>query len=318
MTIYGIGASEHFTHTWIEGVGSTYNPLFPVGYMDIVGGSSKVDTCLCNDGVFYESKDHEQALQKYFPEGTKWTEIRLDTTKYDSWYTKSGDDWVANFETVEYSVKGEYTDKNLNNWTFKKVYTSGENWTDSLTLLLSEGEYGVDVTAADFYDNVLTLFPTTLYQLQLEVGMMLEFRDIERANCTCIIPPGTFDFGEVEEIKEGDFGGKISLKYADVNGIRIVQGIGVVNWNDGECLFGPLKIYDALPKTEVRHYRSMLVRFERNGEVLYDQWPVTDGIKSINNPSPVSNDNAYDISGRKVPGKPQHGLYIKDGKKVIQ
>ena len=256
--------------------------------------------------------------QEYFPEGAKWTEIRLDTTKYDSWYTKSGDDWVPNFETVEYSVKGEYTDKNLNNWTFKKVYTSGENWTDSLTLLLSEGEYGVDVTAADFYDNVLTLFPTTLYQLQLEVGMMLEFRDIERANCTCIIPPGTFDFGEVEEIKDGDFGGKTSLKYADVNGIRIVQGIGVVNWNDGECLFGPLKIYDALPKTEVRHYRSMLVRFERNGEVLYDQWPVTDGIKSINNPSHVANDNAYDISGRKVSGKPHHGLFIKDGKKVIQ
>ena len=24
--------------------------------------------------------------QQYFPEGTKWTEIRLDTTKYDNWF----------------------------------------------------------------------------------------------------------------------------------------------------------------------------------------------------------------------------------------
>ena len=28
--------------------------------------------------------------QEYFPEGTKWTEIRLDTLKYDSWYSKFG------------------------------------------------------------------------------------------------------------------------------------------------------------------------------------------------------------------------------------
>ncbi|HAE24530.1 MAG TPA: hypothetical protein DCG33_04255 [Prevotellaceae bacterium] len=55
----------------------------------------------------------------------------------------------------------------------------------------------------------------------------------------------------------------------------MIQGIGVVTWNDGECIFGPLKPYDALPlpHEESRHYRSMLVHFERNGEVLYDVWP---------------------------------------------
>ena len=37
----------------------------------------------------------------YFPQGTKWTEIRLDTLKYDSWYSKVGDEWVPNYETIE-------------------------------------------------------------------------------------------------------------------------------------------------------------------------------------------------------------------------
>ena len=49
--------------------------------------------------------------QEYYPEGTKWTEIRLDTLKYDSWYSKEGDEWLPNFETIEYYVKGEYIDK---------------------------------------------------------------------------------------------------------------------------------------------------------------------------------------------------------------
>ena len=71
--------------------------------------------------------------QDYFPEGTKWTEIRLDTMKYDSWYSKVGDEWVPNFETLEYYVKGEYTDNYGN--IFRSVYTNGPEWTDSLDLL---------------------------------------------------------------------------------------------------------------------------------------------------------------------------------------
>ena len=49
--------------------------------------------------------------QEYYPEGTKWTEIRLDTQKYDSWYSKVGNEWVANYETIEYYVHGEYVNK---------------------------------------------------------------------------------------------------------------------------------------------------------------------------------------------------------------
>ncbi|MBO4549426.1 MAG: hypothetical protein J5733_01735, partial [Bacteroidaceae bacterium] len=52
--------------------------------------------------------------------------------------------------------------------------------------------------------------------------------------------------------------------------------IGVTEWNDGECLFGPVNLYrysSSQGTPPERHYRSMLVHFERDGEVLYDVWP---------------------------------------------
>lgn len=217
---------------------------------------------------------------EYFPEGTKWTEIRLDTLKYDNWYSKVGDKWVPNFETIEYNVKGTYS---IPHWSspFKCVYTNNQEWTDSLTLLIYEGkEYdmGVMVTVPNMIEEKYTPWPGTQYCYSWEVGSMIEFKSIEKANCTCIFPPNEFDFGRVEEIKEGDFGGVRPLKYTDVNGVRIVEGIGVTTWNDGECLFGPIDPYLAkglfmYSNFEPRHYRSMLVHFERNGEVLYNVWP---------------------------------------------
>ena len=77
--------------------------------------------------------------QEYYPDGTKWTEIRLDTLKYDSWYSKIDGEWVPNFETIEYYVKGEYTDDYGD--TYKCVYTNGPEWSDSLTLLIREFMY---------------------------------------------------------------------------------------------------------------------------------------------------------------------------------
>ena len=226
--------------------------------------------------------DGEQMVlsKEYYPEGTKWTEIRLDTLKYDSWYTRVGDEWIPNYETIEYYVKGEYENKN---WSvpFKCVYTNSPEWTDSLTLLLYEGTvYGYDMgvlaTVPNPYDDNLTPLPGEAYIFDWNVGMTISFVDILSNNTTAFYPPGTFDFGKIEEIKEGNFGGVRPLKYTDVNGVRIIQGIGVTTWNDGECLFGPVKPYYASPTIEhnERHYRSMLVHFERNGEVLYNVWPV--------------------------------------------
>ena len=102
--------------------------------------------------------------QEYYPEGTKWTEIRLDTLKYDSWYSKVGDEWVPNFETIEYYVKGEYTTEYGEK--YKCIYTNGPEWTDSLTLGIQEGGNNVIVTAFVYdYDGVYVAgFKTGRYQ----------------------------------------------------------------------------------------------------------------------------------------------------------
>ena len=283
------------------------------------------------------------STQEYYPEGTKWTEIRLDTLKYDSWYSKVGDEWVPNFETIEYYVQGEYTDWD---WTYKRVYTNGPEWTDSLTLLILEGdEYGyncvlVSVLIPNYYGDGKSYvpFPGEAYQFDWSVGKGLYFEDIESANLTSIFS-FHFYYGIINEIKEGYFGGLRPLKYVDLdgkapdsddeaiinletNGGRMIQGIGITEWNDGECLFGPVRPYNVYPE---RHYRSMLVHFERNGEVLYDVWPeksITDGVYSTCKETTPIDNTLFDLQGRRLSSgqalPSRHGVFIRDGKKILR
>ena len=238
----------------------------------------------------------EEDVHKYYPEGTKWTEIRLDTSKYNSWYSRLGDEWVPNFETIEYYVQGEFVDKYGD--TYKCVYTNGPEWKDSLTLLVHEsnGDIEVTVLAHEYDGSPKAVSPCEVYQFDWSVGQGLYFRDICESNTTSEYPYN-FYYGIIDEIKEGDFGGVRPLKYVDLDGKapyniqepgntdtgggRIIQGIGITEWNNGECLFGPPNPYQALrffdyyygDKYPERHYRSMLVHFERDDEVLYDVWP---------------------------------------------
>ena len=272
------------------------------------------------DGLFrFEDEQFErieytsntQPTEEYFPEGTKWTEIRLDTLKYDNWYSKVGDEWVPNFETIEYYVKGEYVQGESDNiQTFKKVYSNGPEWTDSLTLMVMEGEqaeniYGhngtfVSVPVRDYDGNTYVPWPGEAYQFDWSIGKGIYYTDITMSNTTGIVQYHHY-YGIIDEIKEGYFGGVRPLKYVDLdgkapecgiydnpqlidtNGGRIIEGIGITEWNDGECLLGPPNPYGALRMFDYdgnlypeRHYRSMLVHFERNGEVLYDVWPKPD------------------------------------------
>lgn len=287
--------------------------------------------------------------QEYYPEGTKWTEIRLDTLKYDSWYSKVGDEWVPNFETIEYYVKGEYIDKVSGDGKdkYRCVYTNGPVWTDSLTLLLQEegdaervGHNSVMVSVLD-HDYSMVAFPATAYQFDWSVGKGLYYEDILMSNTTGYPWHSYIYYGIIDEIKEGYFGGVEPLKYVDLDGKapvgqgnydskggRIIQGIGITEWNDGECLFGPPRPYSALSmfdsyqgdKYPQRHYRSMLVHFERNGEVLYDVWPDkggTDGIKSISNVKSPIVTTVYDLYGRKSQQPMQKGVFIQNGRKYI-
>ncbi len=228
------------------------------------------------------------AQGEYYPEGTKWTEIRLDTLKYDNWYSKVNGEWVPNFETIEYRVEGEYT--NQINGVYNCVYTNGPEWADSLTLLIREVMNTVEVTIPDYDNQGFVMGPATTYQFDWNIGQSLSFQTIAGADATCFPPCGWYNYGLIEEVKEGNFGGVRPLKYVDLNGKapvdpeepwymdtnggRIIQGIGVTEWNDGECLFGPPNPYLVMTGSSgERHYRSMLVHFERDGEVLYDVWP---------------------------------------------
>ncbi len=256
------------------------------------------------DGQFerIEYTSNTQPTEEDFPEGTKWTEIRLDTLKYDSWYSKVGGEWVPNFETIEYYVKGEHTDRD---WIYKKVYTNGPEWTDSLTLMIREAEYNghnsVMVSVLIHDPGGEPYAPSgEAYQFDWSIGKGIYYTDITMSNTTGIVQYHHY-YGIIDTIKEGNFGGIRPLKYVDLdgkapecgiydnpqlidtNGGRIIEGIGITEWNDGECLLGPPNPYGALRMFDYdgnlypeRHYRSMLVHFERNGEVLYDVWPKPD------------------------------------------
>ena len=268
--------------------------------------------------------------QGYFPEGTKWTEIRLDTLKYDSWYSKVGDEWVPNFETIEYCVQGEHPDRD---WVYKKVYSNGPEWKDSLTLMISETEYDghrcvlVSVPVRGYNEELYVPWPGEAYQFDWNVGVGIYYEDITMSNITSIGHYRIY-FGIIEEIKEGYFGSVGPWKYVELNGRRIIQGIGITEWDDGECLFGPSRPYFALSMLGYdcgelypeRHYRSMLVHFERNKEVLYNVWPdksVTDGMNVVNRKDMPASIILYDLQGRQLQGKPtKKGVYIYKGKKV--
>lgn len=281
--------------------------------------------------------------QEYFPEGTKWTEIRLDTLKYDSWYSKVDDKWVPNFEIIEYSVKGDYIDKHDNEEEkYKCVYTNGPEWEDSLTLVMREVDHRILVSV--LADSRL-LWPGEAYQFDWSVGKRLYFEDILSSNHTGM-HRYRCHYGLINEIKEGNFGGVRLLKYVDLdgkapedepnsnvknvdtNGGRIIQGIGITEWDDGECLFGPVAPYSALAMFKnsqwqlypERHYRSMLVHFERNGEVLYDVWPqkgATVDVDGISKPKVPASNAFYDLQGHRLSGSMLKGIYIHDGKKRV-
>ena len=306
---------------WIEGIGSELGPL-NTWLFEANGNSRYFVNCEVNGQEIFNLSDFYSKLkepdydstQKYYPKGTKWTEIRLDTLKHDSWYSKAGDEWVPNFETVEYYVRHDGYDwwYSIDNYmSIDNVYTSGPEWSDSLAFTISE-----EHTESDTYINASIEIRKDndwseyvgygqAYQFNWSIGKELYYQDMTvdellypdmvseehhsqkkiRYSESDYPSGGRHPYGTIEEIKEGVFGGVKPLKYVDLNGVRIVQGIGVTEWNDGECLFGPLKLYansyyfHGTPPE--RHYRSMLVHFERDGEVLYDVWPEKEAATAV-------------------------------------
>ena len=259
--------------------------------------------------------------QEYYPVGTKWTEIRVDTVKYDSWYSRVGEEWIPNFDTVEYYVSGEYLVDNYEYpMRYKIVHTQGSDWSDPIPLLVLEDQFGIQVSIKK---NEEVLFPPGTAYSSFEnwkVGNVITYLDIIHAGITSWHDYWV-SYGTIQEIKTAYFGGSEPLTYAELdNGRRIIQGIGITEWPDGECLFGSVWLYELMGIDHSRKYRSMLVHFERNGETLYDVWPQP-GQSWLDVKTPVitskkEDSNAiYDLQGRRLNAVPQKGLYIRNGKK---
>jgi hypothetical protein len=145
--------------------------------------------------------------------------------------------------------------------------------------------------------------------------------------------PRTTPYGKIVEVGEDFFGGAKPLEYALLdNGRRIIKGIGVTTWNGKECIVGPAYVnecadwyvndnilQDEAKMDEIKntHHRSMLVRFEHDGEVLYNMWPnakgeITQGVPQIAGAQKAK--GIYDLQGRKLTRQPDKGMYIEDGK----
>lgn len=122
----------------------------------------------------------------------------------------------------------------------------------------------------------------------------------------------------------------IKLDISAIGETIMIHGIGVTRWNGRDCIFGQSRCQmvenmykDAIPDYEIEsqknNYRSILVHFERNGEVLYDLWPNEKGelvtrLLSARETGKAST-SIYDLQGHKVEGKPSRGIYIYIGGK---
>ena len=283
-----------------------------------------------------------------YPEGTTWTEIRLDTLKYDRWFSEDGQ---PNYEIREFHVEGQ---TEINGKMFHNVYIKREDAPDSLAFYVKDG---VNTMAAiDWLGSEFPFVgPYPFYQFEWETYSYPTIKSLIDD-----IFWG-FDYGArfsaVEE-KEGYFGGVSPLTYSNLRvrvwryetperyeyDVCMIKGIGVTSWLGPDCIFGPLdasEVYDFYYRKENspdHPYRSMLVHFERGGEVLYDMWPTPEVTNSLSpSPSPIGRGDIYDFLGRKVSlssnpssmgrgnnGEENHngtklpkGVYIVNGKKYI-
>ena len=298
----------------------------------------------------------DEIYSRFYPEGTTWTEIVLDTLAHDSWFSKEGDNWVANYDTVTYYVKGQVVIDGYGR-TVNCVYTRIAGEPDSWAFIIED-------PASQYMDfkwvkaGIIEADNGYSY-----LGLLYHFDWVEGESFRGSIPlintlsfgsdQETVNYGIIEKIEEGDFGGVRPLNYVDLTAtiwysgnrpiryypVRMIQGIGVTTWDGPQCILGPVEIMTTLEKeylsgnpfmkwfkskygTDESHHRSMLVHFERNGEVLYDVWPspkgMTNEVKYVLAPKP-ENDTPilFDLSGRRLERAPQRGIYIKNGKKFI-
>ena len=287
--------------------------------------------------------------QSYLNNRSRWTEIRLDTLLYDSWYsaveTEEGTTYVPNFEIVEYKINSEMQafEYEWGSYDLQDVIATTPDGHSRLVCyrcysLDKEGVYQgtydqfTHIAIRNQAEPFAVMEPAETYcWADWNVGEDLYFIDLFTSQTTGF--PRTTPYGKIVEVGKDFFGGAKPLEYAIMdNGRRIIKGIGVTTWNGKECIVGPAYVnecadwyvndnilQDEAKMDEIKntHHRSMLVRFEHDGEVLYNMWPNAKGEIAQGVPQIAGVQKAkgiYDLQGRKLTRQPDKGMYIEDGK----
>lgn len=278
---------------------------------------------------------------KYFPIGTKWTELRLDTTRYDSWYSRVDGEWIPNYEKIDYYVnedtvfRGFYSPET--HATKVNRYREGE--LDPLSYVLIECEFANesfnrDIVYISIIRNNEMPFPVSLYYFRCWTeGFVLSS---SRLKNSLVGGQKITLIGTIQEIWEDFFGGEHKQTYAITDkGHMVIDGIGITAWAGPDCIFGPVEIGEAFHYYDPEYsefiidpdlicypgespFCTILAHFERDGEVLYDVWPEPGNencIKGLKgNPSPsLQKEGIYDLQGRRLQKAPQKGMYIQGG-----
>lgn len=291
----------------------------------------------------------EVHAQSYLNNRSRWTEIRLDTLLYDSWYsaveTEEGTAYVPNFEIVEYKINSEMQafEYEWGSYDLQDVIATTPDGHSRLVCyrcysLDKEGVYQgtydqfTHIAIRNQAEPFAVMEPAETYcWADWNVGEDLYFIDLFTSQTTGF--PRTTPYGKIVEVGKDFFGGAKPLEYALLdNGRRIIKGIGVTTWNGKECIVGPAYVnecadwyvndnilQDEAKMDEIKntHHRSMLVRFEHDGEVLYNMWPNAKGEIAQGVPQIAGAQKAkgiYDLQGRKLTRQPDKGMYIEDGK----
>ena len=106
-------------------------------------------------------------------------------------------------------------------------------------------------------------------------------------------------------------------------GLKIEVG-PLLYWVEGIGSESRFSFYLEPMSTYYSYHYTMLKCFNKDGECIFDYddfFTSTDGIDDVNAGSSdkdrVQDDALYDLSGRRVTGKPRRGIYIKGGQKVL-
>ena len=225
-----------------------------------------------------------QNTEKYFPTGTTWQEVFIQSGYEEYAFTKT---FYVGEDTL------------INERLYKKI------WIDDKTqkIWIREADDKVWLLRNDFQKELL------IYDFDWAIGKTIykQFYKEEIGLRADTIAINTINKSRLEDGQEYEYI-EYKASYADV---KMVKGIGVTSEPIKDmCVLGSSEMEFILPM--IAEYR--LLTFKRNGVVIYEDNSLN-RVSNIHQDRP-SSEKGYDLQGRPVNGT-QKGILIRNGKKVL-